>query len=132
MHSNFWRVDNAKLLKFSLTSNDSCGNAYKEGRRKDEQLDYQYHTYWDGMAEGRENIALPANGYFYDELPWLVRTLDFSKAPEEFEVQLVGSIINSSKGFGTGQRQPRRRRIFQIHRVFGPVRHSRLEQPFRS
>src|SRR5213078_2818426 len=33
MHSNFWRVDNAQLLKFSLTSNDSCGNTYKEARR---------------------------------------------------------------------------------------------------
>src|SRR5437868_3812695 len=26
MHSNFWRVDNAQLLKFSLTNGDSIGN----------------------------------------------------------------------------------------------------------
>ena len=32
MHSNFWRVDDARLAKFSLTSNDSCGNTYKEAR----------------------------------------------------------------------------------------------------
>ena len=62
MHSNFWRVDNAKLLKFSLTSNDSCGNTYKEARRNGDQLSYEYRTYWDGMAEGKENIAPPANG----------------------------------------------------------------------
>jgi len=79
MHSNFWRVDNAKLLKFSLTSNDSCGNTFKEARRNGDQLSYEYHTYWDRMAEGKEDIAQPANGYFYDELPWLVRTIDFSK-----------------------------------------------------
>src|SRR6266513_5976807 len=79
MHSSFWRVDNAKLLKFSLTSNDSCGNTYKEVRRNGDQLSYEYHTYWDGMGEGKETIAQPANGYFYDELPWLVRTIDFSK-----------------------------------------------------
>lgn len=98
MHSNFWRVDNAKLLKFSLTCNDSCGNTYKEARRGDgDQLNYEFHTYWDGMAEGKETIAVPANGYFYDELPWLVRTVDFSKPPAEFEVQLAGSIINSKK-----------------------------------
>src|SRR5438552_17229730 len=72
MHSNFWRVDNAKLLKFSLTSSDSCGNTYKEARRNGDQLSYEYHTYWDGMGEGKETIAQPANGYFYDELPWLV------------------------------------------------------------
>ena len=90
MHSNFWRVDNAKLLKFSLTSNDSCGNTYKEARRTGDQLSYEYHTYWDGMAEGKENIALPPNGYFYDELPWLVRTLDFSKPTGGWDVQLAG------------------------------------------
>jgi len=97
MHSNFWRVDDARLLKFSLTSNDSCGNTYKEARRTGEQLSYEYHTYWDGMAEGKENIALPPNGYFYDELPWLVRTLDFSKSTGGWDVQLAGSIINSKK-----------------------------------
>ena len=97
MHSNFWRVDDARLLKFSLTSNDSCGNTYKEARRTGEQLSYEYHTYWDGMAEGRENIALPPNGYFYDEPPWLVRTLDFSKSTSGWDVQLAGSIINSKK-----------------------------------
>jgi hypothetical protein len=97
MHSNFWRVDSAKLLKFSLTSNDSCGNTSKEARRDGDQLNYHYHTYWDAMAEGKESIAIPANGYFYDELPWLVRTIDFSKPSGEFEVQLAGSIINSKK-----------------------------------
>jgi hypothetical protein len=97
MHSNFWRVDNAQLLKFSLTSNDSCGNTFKEARRTGDQLSYEYHTYWDGMADGKENVALPANGYFYDELPWLVRTLDFSKPATGFEVQLAGSTINSKK-----------------------------------
>ena len=62
MHSNFWRVDNAQLLKFSLTSNDSCGNTFKEARRSADQFSYEYHTYWDGMADGKENVALPANG----------------------------------------------------------------------
>jgi hypothetical protein len=97
MHSNFWRVDNAQLLKFSLTSNDSCGNTFKEARREGDKLTYEYHTYWDGMADGKENIALPSNGYFYDELPWLVRTIDFQKPPTPFEIQLTGSTINSKK-----------------------------------
>jgi hypothetical protein len=96
MHSNFWRVDTAQLAKFSLTSNDSCGNTYKEARRDGDKLTYEYRTYWDGMASGQENVAPPANGYFYDELPWLVRTIDFAKkAP--FEIQLAGSTINSKK-----------------------------------
>jgi hypothetical protein len=98
MHSNFWRVDNAQLLKFSLTSNDSCGNTFKQARREGDRLAYEYHTYWDGMADGKEDIAVPANGYFYDELPWLVRTIDFIAKPTgEFEIQLYGTTINSKK-----------------------------------
>lgn len=97
MYSNFWRVDNAQLTKFSLTSNDSCGNTYKEARRNGEQLTYEYRTYWDGMAGGQENLTPPANGCFYDELPWLVRTIDFGKSGKEFEIQLAGSAIHSKK-----------------------------------
>ena len=97
MHSNFWRVDNAQLLKFSLTSSDSSGNTYKEARRTGDQFAYDYRTYWDGMASGTENVAVPANGYFYDELPWLVRTIEFSKPGAPFEIQLAGSAINSKK-----------------------------------
>ncbi|MGI8435990.1 MAG: hypothetical protein ACR2NX_03680 [Chthoniobacterales bacterium] len=98
MHSNFWRVADAKLVKFSLTSNDSCGNTYKEARRDGDKFKYDYFTYWDGMARGSEDITPPENGYFYDELPWLVRTIDFSKKDAPlFEIQLAGSTINSKK-----------------------------------
>jgi len=103
MHSNFWRVDNAQLQKFSLTSNDSCGNTYKEARRNGEQFTYDYRTYWDGMAGGSEPVKPPANGYFYDELPWVVRTIDFAKPEGEFEIQLAGSAINSKKDSFTFQ-----------------------------
>src|SRR2546421_6384221 len=97
MHSNFWRVDNAQLLKFSLTSNDSCGNTFKEARREGDRFVYEYHTYWDGMADGKENLSVPTDAYFYDELPWLVRTIDFQKASTPFEIQLVVTTINSKK-----------------------------------
>ena len=103
MHSNFWRVDNAQLLKFSLTSNDSCGNTYKEARRNGEQFTYDYRTYWDGMAGGTEEVKPPANGYFYDELPWLIRTIDFGKPGDGFEIQLAGGSINSKKDTFTFQ-----------------------------
>src|SRR3954469_12493459 len=52
MHSNFWRVDNAQLLKFPLTSNDSFGNTYKEGRREGDGFAYEFRTYSDEMAGG--------------------------------------------------------------------------------
>ena len=97
MHSNFWRSDNARLAKFSLTSNDSCGNTFKAARRAGEVFTYQWHTYWDGMADGSERVTLPANGFFYDELPLRVRTIDFSKPSGDFEIKLAPSVINSKK-----------------------------------
>jgi len=97
MHSSFWRVDNAQLLKFSLTSSDSIGNTYKEGRREAAVFSFEYRTYFDGASAGKENVAVPENGYFYDELALLVRTLDFQKPATPFEVQLAGSTISSKK-----------------------------------
>lgn len=96
-HSNFWRVDNGQLFKWSVTSNDSCGNSYKEARRAGDAMNYEYRTYWDRMADGRETVAVPPNGWFYDELPWRVRTLDFRKPAGELEVQLAQSAIHSKK-----------------------------------
>ena len=97
MHSSFWRADNARLAKFSLTSNDSCGNTFKAATRSGEVFTYQWQTYWDGMAEGREKVTLPPNGFFYDELPFRVRTIDFAKPSGDFEIQLAPTIINSKK-----------------------------------
>jgi hypothetical protein len=96
MLSNYWRIDNAQLLRFSLTSSDSSANTYKEGRRDGEVFAYEYRTSSDGTGT-RENVSVPANGYFYDELPWLVRTIDFQKPSTPFEVQLAGSTTNSKK-----------------------------------
>ena len=97
MESNFWRADNARLAKFSFTSNDSCGNTYKAARRGGEIFTYQWHTYWDGMADGSTRVVLPPNGFFYDELPLRVRTINFSKPSGDFEIQLAPTIINSKK-----------------------------------
>src|SRR3977135_28073 len=49
------------------------------------------------MAGGKENVTLPADGYFYDELPWLVRTIDFSKPAGEFTAQLAASTLKPKK-----------------------------------
>jgi hypothetical protein len=76
MHSSFWDVHNGSLLKWSLTSADSCGNTFKivERNRPHEPInmhgaevtndrppseyDYGYFTYWDGMASGQEHFDL--------------------------------------------------------------------------
>ena len=97
MHSAYWKIDNGMLLKWSLTHNDSFGNTFKEVRCFGQQLAFNWHTYWEGMADGNENITPPANGYFYDELPLRVRTIDFSKPAGEFEIQLAPTVLHAKK-----------------------------------
>src|SRR2546423_7622951 len=81
MHSNFWRVDNAQLLKFSVTSNDSVGNTYKEGRRENASVVYEYHSYWDGMAGGEKKSALARAREIYDRVSRARPTHPIFKTP---------------------------------------------------
>jgi hypothetical protein len=98
MHTNFWRIDDGQLVKFTLTSNDSCGNTFKLWRREDNNYKYTWHTYWDGMASGEENAGIPAGAYFHDELPLRVRTIDFQKSRSGgFDIQLAPTVIKSKK-----------------------------------
>jgi hypothetical protein len=104
MHSAFWRCDTSALVKATLTSNDSCGNTYKEFRAlgglrglMTAGWRYEWRTYWEGMSAGEENISAPENAVFYDELPIRVRTIDFAQPRGEFEIQLAPTIIKSKK-----------------------------------
>ncbi len=105
MHSSFWRISDGSLLKWSLTSSDSCGNTFKEALRAnakgiDEPANpwkYEYRTYWQGMEGGEETLRPPADGYFYEELPALVRTIDFSAGQGTFPIHLTKSVINAKR-----------------------------------
>lgn len=102
MHSAFWRVGDGRLVKWSLTSNDSCGNTFKlaerrEGGGGEGSWDYRFFTYWENMTEGRETAAAPAGGVFYDELPAWVRGLDFSGGAGSVTVQLAPGVIGSKR-----------------------------------
>ena len=104
MHSAFWRCDTGELVKATLTSNDSCGNTYKEFRAlgglrglMGKGWRYEWRTYWEGMSAGKENVSAPADAIFYDELPMRVRTIDFGKTKGAFQIQLAPTVIKSKK-----------------------------------
>jgi hypothetical protein len=105
MHSAFWRTGDGQLIKATLTSNDSCGNTYKEfaaltGARAwlGRGWSYAWRTYWEGMSGGEETIRAPDNAFFADELPMRVRTIDFSKSEQgEFAIHLARTVITSKK-----------------------------------
>jgi hypothetical protein len=97
MHSTYCQADNGMLLKWSLTFADSLGNTFKEMRRFGDQLAYNWHTALEGAADGSENVTPPANGYFYEELPLRVRTIEFAKPSGEFEILLASSVCHAKK-----------------------------------
>ncbi|MES2572957.1 MAG: hypothetical protein V4710_23235 [Verrucomicrobiota bacterium] len=104
MHSAFWQTSDGALVKATLTSNDSCGNTYKEFRALSgfDTLAgngwlYEWRTYWEGMASGEERIRAPKHAFFYDELPMRVRTIDFSEGKGGFDVRLAPTVIRSKK-----------------------------------
>ena len=101
MHSSFWTPENARLIKWSLTSNDSCGNTFKVATRPRDMGDtwtYRFDTYWEGQVSGTVEVPSPAGGIFYDELPARVRSIDFSKATDSFTVPLAPTAISAKRG----------------------------------
>jgi len=104
MHSAFWRVDSGALVKATLTSNDSCGNTYKEFRALAGVASwlgggwrYEWRTYWEGASAGEENIRAEKGVVFYDELPMRVRTIDFSNGAGAFATAIAPTIIGSKR-----------------------------------
>jgi hypothetical protein len=104
MHSAFWRCDNGALIKATLTSNDSCGNTYKEFRALGglrglfgNGWRYEWRTYWEGMSAGEEIISAEANVVFYDELPLRVRMIDFANGAGAFATAIAPTIIGSKR-----------------------------------
>jgi hypothetical protein len=98
MYSGFWKRDDGELLKFSMSSNDSCGNTFKLGWLMDGMLRLTYHTYWDGEGDGVVETKLPEGALFYDELPFKCRLLNAGTQPAEYRVMLYPTLIGSKLG----------------------------------
>jgi len=59
MHSSFWDRETGDLLKFSMSSNDSCGNSFKLGWLDGRSLRLTYHTYWTAKGTGGSTSGFP-------------------------------------------------------------------------
>jgi hypothetical protein len=93
--SIFWSGD-GRLAQFSFVGSDSIGNISKSCASSPDgnKFLFESHSYTDGVTN--QAIDRPSgNAIFYDELPFRVRTIDFSKPAGEIDVQLAASIISS-------------------------------------
>src|SRR5262245_2252382 len=75
MASCFFDRSSMELVNFSLTSNEWCGNSYKEYTRRSDRGSLHVHTYWDNQAEATYDLPADDQVVFYDQLPLWVRFL---------------------------------------------------------
>ncbi len=61
------------VAKVSLSSQEWCGNFYHQILPRAGQITGVFHSYFDGEADGTDELPLPADGIFEDALPMLVR-----------------------------------------------------------
>jgi len=95
-YSGFWRQEDGELVKFTSTTNDSCGLSYKHATKEagDDEWKYRAFTYWEGMSEVEAEEDAPAGALFYDELPFKLRTINWGRTTL-FEAPLMDSVIDS-------------------------------------
>jgi len=75
MASCFFDRATMDLVKLSLTSNEWCGNTYKEYTKRAGRGSLHVHTYWDGTAEATYDVPTGPDVVFYDALPLWIRSL---------------------------------------------------------
>jgi hypothetical protein len=74
MTSTFARVSAGwPLAKVSFSSQEWCGHVYHQILPRNGRIAGEFHSYFDGEADGKEDLEMPKDGVFEDELPILLR-----------------------------------------------------------
>jgi len=94
MASCFFDRATLELLKLSVTSNEWCGNTYKEYTQRDGRGSLHVHTYWDNQSEGTYDVPTGPEVVFYDALPLWIRALPQSAGTTR-ALRLLPSQIDS-------------------------------------
>jgi len=64
------------VRKISFSSQDWCGQLWHQLLPASGRVEGIFHSYFEGEADGRDELPLPEGGVFEDALPLLVRGLD--------------------------------------------------------
>ena len=74
MTSTFARVASGwPLAKVSFSSQEWCGHVYHQLLPRGGKEDGVFHSYFDGEADGQDNLPQPEGGIYEDALPIFVR-----------------------------------------------------------
>lgn len=86
---------NGALYKISQSSQEWCGNTFKEVLVGDQGINLAYHSYWDGEGDGE--LSYTESFIFEDQLPYLLRTTRFQEGLK-FSSAMHPSLISSKVG----------------------------------
>jgi len=110
MNSVFWKVRTGAFLKAVMTSQEWCGQTFKEMRRNGPVLNFRYNSYWEGEAVGESKYEERMGESFvlYDELPLVVRSDDFEKLPglRVFPLLMSSQVNRPDWDIYSAQRRP--------------------------
>lgn len=88
----FIRKNPLVLDKFTTSSQEWCGNTFKEFLNLDNDILFRYHSYWDGEGDGEQK--LPQDILFEDQLNYTLRSLNF-KNGLNFKAKVLSTQISS-------------------------------------
>ncbi len=86
------RNDPSHLFKMTNSSQEWCGNTFKEFSEAETFYSYQFNSYFDG--EGKGVLELPKDVMFEDQLPIALRSLKFEEGLT-FGVKIIESQISN-------------------------------------
>jgi hypothetical protein len=98
MTSTFLRVsDGWPVAKVSFSSQEWCGHVWHQLIPRGDRVDGVFHSYFDGEADGKENLELPAGALFEDSLPVILRGWNGAllEPGESRTVPLLPSLLHS-------------------------------------
>lgn len=94
MWSGFWNRSDGELEKFTMTHHEACGSTFKQGLFDGDRADLVTYSYMTG--DSRDEVVLPEEVLFYDELPFRLRFLAAGVRGEEMEeFPLIPTTIHS-------------------------------------
>jgi hypothetical protein len=99
MHSTFLDRRNGAPIKFSMSSQEACGNTFKTGRIQDEKLEVKVLSYFDGEGDASVKIPLPKGPWvFYDELPIRLRGIVSRSLESPLALQVFPGTVSPRTG----------------------------------
>ena len=96
--STFARVARGwPVAKVSFSSQEWCGHVYHQLVPRGGRVGGVFHSYFDGEADGRDDLPLPEDGLFEDQLPILVRgwLAEYLKPGESRSVPFLPSLLSA-------------------------------------